>query len=300
MQKLVSVIIPTYNSLQYICKAIDSVLAQTYKNIEIIVVDDGSTDDTMLILKKYESKIAIISQANRGPSIARNVGIVKAKGDYITFLDSDDLWLPEKLEKQIDFIKANPNVKFVNCCAAVYNMKTDKNEKIPKLNYPKKILLKKLLIKNCVGDLPGWFIAKECFDKVGLFDETLAVAEDWDLALRICREFEYGVVDEPLIVIQQREGSQSYFGSKNLENELRFLNKIFSSKEINADFLIKGKTYSYRYFCAAWAYYSQGDLNNALKKILVSFLCFPLDFMNKNQGGLMIKIIIKKLFLTLI
>ena len=100
---LVSVIIPTYNRAKTVRNAIDSVLQQTYKNIEIIVIDDGSSDNTAQVLESYRNKVQIIQQENAGPSVARNRGIEIANGDIFCFLDSDDLWLPTKIERQVNF-----------------------------------------------------------------------------------------------------------------------------------------------------------------------------------------------------
>ena len=99
----VSVIIPTYNRAHYICETIDSILAQTYRDYEIIVVDDGSADNTRKVLQKYDGKVRYFYQKNRGPSAARNFGISQSQGEYIAFLDDDDLWTENKLELQIDF-----------------------------------------------------------------------------------------------------------------------------------------------------------------------------------------------------
>jgi glycosyltransferase involved in cell wall biosynthesis len=108
MKPFVSVIIPTYNSAQFICDAVDSVLAQTYKNVEIIVVDDGSTDRTANFLKNYPNHLIYRYQANQGVSSARNLGVRMARGQRVAFLDSDDLWLPKKLETQVRFFSRNP------------------------------------------------------------------------------------------------------------------------------------------------------------------------------------------------
>jgi len=105
---LVSVIIPTYNRAWVLKEAIDSVLAQEFKDFELIVVDDGSTDNTGEILDSYEQDILVLRQSNKGVSAARNRGIDAAEGRLIAFLDSDDLWLPRKLSSQVDFFNSNP------------------------------------------------------------------------------------------------------------------------------------------------------------------------------------------------
>ena len=110
---LVSVIIPAYNSADFIDEALKSVFDQTYKDLEIIVVDDGSTDDTRAVLEKYGDRVNYHYQDNNGPASARNRGIKLARGKYIAFLDADDLWLPTKLEKQVALFKNRENLGFV-------------------------------------------------------------------------------------------------------------------------------------------------------------------------------------------
>ncbi len=109
-EPLISVIIPVYNREKYLVEAIESVLRQTWKNVELVVIDDGSTDNTADTALAFEGKINYYYQKNRGLGAARNAGIGHASGDLIAFLDSDDLWLPEKLEKQMDALKQNPKV----------------------------------------------------------------------------------------------------------------------------------------------------------------------------------------------
>lgn len=111
----VSVIIPTYNRENYICEAIDSILSQTYKDFEIIIVDDGSTDNTKDIIKKYENKVLYFYQANAGPGAARNRGIKEAKGELIAFLDADDVWLPDKLKSEIEVFDKSSACDLVYC-----------------------------------------------------------------------------------------------------------------------------------------------------------------------------------------
>ena len=114
----VSVAIPTYNRAHYICETIDSVLVQTYKDYEIIVVDDGSTDNTREILKRYGGKIKYFYQANQGQASAWNYAVSQSSGEYIAFLDDDDLWFPEKLERQVEVLDKNPDLGFV--CSESY------------------------------------------------------------------------------------------------------------------------------------------------------------------------------------
>jgi len=199
-QPLVSVIIPTYNKSQYLREAIKSVLNQTYKNIEVIVVDDGSTDNTKEIVESFnDSRIIYIFQENKGPAIARNTGIKKAQGRYIAFLDSDDLWLKEKLEKQIDFMEKNSEIGLLG--TGCYEM-TDKGKIIGKKIFPtKNKILQKDLIKYNPFIQSSIITKREVFDKVGLwYDEKFRESEDYELWLRIAGNYKIGNLAELLVM----------------------------------------------------------------------------------------------------
>jgi len=205
-QPLVSVIIPTYNKSQYLREAIKSVLNQTYKNIEVIVVDDGSTDNTKEIVESFnDSRIIYIFQENKGPAIARNTGIKKAQGEYIAFLDSDDLWLKEKLEKQVDFMEKNSEIGLLG--TGCYEV-TDKGKIIGKKIFPiKNKILQKDLIKYNSFIQSSVMIRKEVFDKVGLYDKSFRESEDYELWLRIAGNYKVRNLAEALTIKRYyREG----------------------------------------------------------------------------------------------
>jgi len=198
----VSVVIPTYNSAQFIVETLESVFAQTYKDYEVIVVDDGSTDNTREVLKPYMSKIRYIYKENGGVASARNVGIKNARGEYIAFLDSDDLWLPEKLEKQMEYFKSNPDVVLVFSDCILFGDKELIRKKNTKRIYSYKYkgdMFLHLLQENFIPTLTV-IAKKECFDEVGYFDtdESLISSEDYDMWLRIARSFKIGYIEEPL------------------------------------------------------------------------------------------------------
>ena len=210
----VSVIIPTYNYAHYITEAVESVLNQTYKDFEIIVVDDGSTDNTKEVIRPYLNKIKYIYQQNSGPSAARNRGIKEAKGEYIAFLDADDIWLPQKLELQIKFIEKEKELGLVFSDMTCFNekgiLKKSFLKDIPVFN---DLCIESLSsIEKIISDdvfnalLQGNFIPtntvivkKECFDKVGLFDENLLFVEDRDMWLRIALAYRIGFIKLPLV-----------------------------------------------------------------------------------------------------
>lgn len=195
----ISVIIPTYNRGNFTKEAIKSILAQTYKDFEIIVVDDGSTDDTKELVQAFGDQVRYLYQENKGPSAARNLGILNAKGKYIAFCDSDDRFLPTKLEKQVDFIKNNPSCRFL------YTWYYNVNEKgeITKLRKPltcknQEHLQYCLFTRKFTIRTSTLLVHKSCFDKVGFFNENFWYSQDWDMWLRLAAYYQGYCLEEPL------------------------------------------------------------------------------------------------------
>lgn len=197
---MISVIIPTYNRAHLIEKSIESILCQTYKDIEIIIVDDGSTDNTAEVIKKLDSeKIKYISlEKNHGACFARNIGIKNASGQYIAFQDSDDIWHKNKLEKQLDFLKKY-NYDFIFCgMTRIMLENPDKKYYFPNNDFDSsKNCFEQLLYINSVGT-QTILCKKECFSKI-MFDPNLKRFQDWDLALQAARYFKIGYLKESLV-----------------------------------------------------------------------------------------------------
>jgi len=199
MENLVSIIIPAYNCSSYISEAIESVLSQSYNDFEIIVINDGSTDNTEKVLSEYIANkvIKYIIQNNRGPAAARNAGIKLSKGSFIAFLDADDIWKPSYLEKLIKKFEDDSSIGFVySSCYFV-----DKNRSIIH-NYKRKVDFYNgnvTLPLFCKFFLTSSIIAKKkCFDAVGLFNEKLLVGEDYEFLLRLSCQYEAEYVEEKL------------------------------------------------------------------------------------------------------
>jgi len=222
---MVSVIIPTYNQANFIDKAIKSVLKQTYQDFEIIVIDDGSTDNTEEIIRCFKDKrVKYIKKykKNRGISVARNIGIKVARGKYVALLDSDDEWLPEKLDKQIKILQdGSPELGAVysNLC---YIDENGKNTN--KLRNPKKegYIYEDLLGKNHVGAPSTLLIRKECFHQVGLFDDLLNAQQDWDMWIRIAKYYRFALIKIPLVKYRLHSNQLS----KNLGVKIITANRI--------------------------------------------------------------------------
>jgi len=195
----VSIIIPTYNRAKFIGGAIQSVLGQTYQDFEVIIIDDGSTDNTKEAVRRFkDSRISyLVQKENRGTSMVKNIGIREAKGKYIAFLDDDDKWLPEKLEMQVSKLeKSSTDTGFIYCGYKMLNKEGKILRKIqPKF---KGEIYQNLLRRNFIA-LPTILVKKEIFQKTELFDEELKFGEDWDLFLRMAKLYKSDFVNDYLV-----------------------------------------------------------------------------------------------------
>lgn len=254
----VSVVIPTYNRMGIICDAIDSVLSQTYPNMEVIVVDDGSTDKTLDVLGKYENKIKVISQDNKGCSAARNQGIKSCTGEYIAFLDSDDKWFPTKTEKQIALLSQAGKEASCCWCNLLVEMRGCVRDRLsmdhlrPKYRQglwlnPLEILATRFVLFN-----QAIMVRRDALERAGYFDESLWVMEDYDLAIRLSLLGPWVYTNEPLVIC--REGANNRISREASENPSKLSEaciKIYD-KYINDPFVCRGKALRYmkinRYF----------------------------------------------------
>ena len=195
---LVSVIIPAYNRGWILTEAIDSVLAQDFEDYELIVVDDGSTDNTRAILDTYGQDIIVLRQVNKGVSAARNLGIAEAEGQLVAFLDSDDLWLTRKLSRQVEFFKSNPDA-LINQTEEIWMRNGVRVNPKNRHRKPSGMIFERSLAL-CLVSPSAVMIKKQLFDAVGVFDENLPACEDYDLWLRISCQYPVHLIDTPLII----------------------------------------------------------------------------------------------------
>jgi glycosyltransferase involved in cell wall biosynthesis len=197
----VDVIIPTYNRSELLHSAITSVLNQTYQDFEIIVVDDCSEDDTPKVIKNFENhKIRSIRHGtNQGEGRARNTGILNSNAEYVAFLDDDDEWVPEKLYLEVDLLeKASPQVGGVYTGYLAVDKVTGEtlDQRIPELRGD---IYKQMIRENVVGTSSTVLVRKECFNGVGLFDESVVWGLDYDMWIRIAKQFHFEYIEEPLV-----------------------------------------------------------------------------------------------------
>jgi glycosyltransferase involved in cell wall biosynthesis len=230
----VTVIIPTFNRERFIRECVESVLSQTYQDFELIVVDDGSTDGTPDLLQKYDGRLTYIWQENRGPSAARNRGIQLASGEWICFLDSDDLWLPRKLERQMEFFARHPDARVCYTEEIWYRYGRRVNPKKKHRKYSGWIYQKMLPL--CLVSPSSVMLHRSVFDVVGLFDEDLPACEDYDLWLRVGARYPIYLLTEPLIIKRNgHEGQQSqkFWGMDRFR--IRALVKMLESGVLNEE-----------------------------------------------------------------
>lgn len=193
---LVSVIMPTFNRADFVCEAIESVLGQTYPNLELHVVDDGSTDETATLLKRYEQdeRFHYHYQENQGQAVARNHGLREAKGDFISFIDSDNIWVADCLEIQLAIIQQKPDVDIVYGDLITIN---ERGEELHRRNMGRHSgAIAKYLIRDNSVSHNTTLVRRACFDQLGGFNEQQRRADDYDLWLRFSARFKYLYVPE--------------------------------------------------------------------------------------------------------
>lgn len=202
---LISIVIPVYNGSNYVGEAIDSALAQTYKNVEIIVVNDGSKDDgaTERIVLSYGDKVRYFRKENGGVSSALNLSIANMKGEYFSWLSHDDLYLPEKIEMQVNAVNSEDEIALCSGCLIDENKKKmPYNPKMLKGKYNGRELFKEFIKGYSLNGL-GFLVPKKVFDHVGDFDETMRYLQDLDLWLRMM-QFDYKFVCQNEMLVASR------------------------------------------------------------------------------------------------
>lgn len=226
-QPTISVIMPVYNRADLIMRAIDSILCQSFQDFEIIVVSDGSTDNTENIVREKiqkDKRIKLLIQKHSGkPAVATNLGIKNSSGKYIAILDSDDEWLPTKLEKQLKLMESNPELGFVACnTVLIYPDNSAKEQELPKTES----LVESLLVK-CYLYPSSMLAKKEALYSIGLIDENYWVSCDWGMFTEMAKKYKYDFVDEVLYKYYIHNTNHSY--QKNYAQRIHdreyFLNK---------------------------------------------------------------------------
>ena len=229
MKRAVSVVIATYNYGRFLAGALDSALGQTLRDLEIIVVDDGSSDDTAEVVKPYQcdARVRYERTDHVGQPAAKNIGIRLARAPVIAFLDADDVWLPEKLEKQVSLLNANPRM------GVIYSRRYLIDELGRELEYeqpdlPRGRVLEAMFRTNFVC-FSSALVPRYVFEGVGLFDESLNLAIDYDLWLRAAARYEFDFVDEPLVKYRTGHANLSQRTEERLTAVYRIMGRFLES-----------------------------------------------------------------------
>lgn len=229
----VSVIIPTYNSADYLMEAVDSVLQQSFQDFEILVIDDGSTDGTEDRMRGRHSKVRYLRQQNSGVAVARNNGIKQSRGRYIAFLDADDTWLPCKLERQLAALGEHKDHRV--CYSAFTVVDSDLAPvRVSRSNRQSHALDDLLLRGNVIGSICTVLGERALFEAVGGFDPLLSQCADWDLWVRLAALTDILYLDEPLVTYRQHGANMSRNAPLLEHDSLRVLEKGFGMPELPA------------------------------------------------------------------
>jgi len=238
----VSIIIPTYNSIQYLPSAVASALNQTFKDFEIIIINDGSTDHTEeWILQQDDPKLRVVSQKNCGKSAARNAGILAARGNYLAFLDADDLWEPSKIELQVNYLDRYPRTGLVYTWTVLADSNGRPTGRLISSRAAGDVW-KDLVRDNILtcGSTP--MVRRECFRTVGLFSKDLPLAQDWDMWIRIAAYYPFAVIEKPLVRYRQHDKNTSMKLDEMYRCNTLVLERAFQATSIDIS-TIRGQAY---------------------------------------------------------
>lgn len=296
----ISVIVPAYNAEQTVLETIASLQRQTFSDFELIVVNDGSTDRTLNQLNTIQDvRLKVFSYENAGVSIARNRGLQHATGDFITFIDADDLWTADKLELQIAALKQRPQagVAYSRTCFMDEQGKTFHvdDQPMPEGNVYAKLLTKNFLLSP--GSNP--LIRRQALESVNGFDSNFTHGEDWDLYLRLASQWEFVAVQQPQVFYRQSSTSASSQVEVMERNSLKVIEKAFQTAPLTLKSL-KNQSLANLYQFLAHLYLSrckEGDsINLAAQKLQASIQFYPSILLQKKTLVLIFKLSLVRIF----
>lgn len=275
---LISVSIPVYNGERTIRETIESVLHQTIPDLELIIINDGSSDRTLEVVSEIEDpRLRVFSYPNAGQAASRNLGLSQARGDYISFIDADDLWTPDKLEAQFNALQANPD-------AAVAYSWTDWIDESGNFLRPASRgthsgdVLAILLLNDFIGSGSNALIRTEALRAVGGFDESLPPAEDWDLWLRLARRYCFVAVPQPHVLYRQLTQSASVNVWKMEQSSLKIIDRAFREAPESLQYLKRsslGNRYKYLTFKSLDGLPNRSRGWTAMRYFWRAFTCDP-------------------------
>jgi len=275
MNPLVSIVITNYNCARFVADAVETALAQTYANVEVIVVDDGSTDDSLAVLAPYRGRVRIVAQPNGGVSAARNTGIRESRGDLVAFFDADDLWHRDKLAKQVPLF-INPAVGLVYC-GVEYIDEQGRTLGTNLKGLRGRVLRDIALLRETVVLAGGStaVVRRRLFDEIGGFDPQLSTAADWDMWRRIACIAEIEVAREPLMKYRLRAGSM-HRNPTVFEHDMVYgFARMFADPGAAEVHPLRRRGYGKLYLMLAGSFLEAGDTGKALTYACRSMLAWP-------------------------
>ena len=292
----VSVVVPTYNYGRFITKALESVKCQTYPPYEVIVIDDGSYDGTAEVIKALDWRLRYVIQERAGVSAARNRGVAESGGDYIAFLDADDLWEPTKLEKQLKKFLEDPELGMVHCGMREFDNDTGRTLALHLSGGTGWVARRIAAWEEPVVIGPGGtiLISRKAFDTVGGFDASLRYGEDWEFCFRVAQKFRIGFVEEPLLHYRNHGNNSTRDVAEMERSTLIAWEKVFHTDDSNIRKVRRG-SYGNLFMALAGSYYRSGNLPrfllSAARSIyyrpskIVSLLGFPLRQLRRTRDS---------------
>lgn len=285
MPELVTVVVPTYNRADLIVDALDSVRAQTHRPIELLIVDDGSTDGTEEVVQdwqcRHESKdftLSYIRQDNQGGNPARNNGIRNASGKYIAFLDSDDTWLPYKLEKQLPKL-SDADVGAVYCGVQHMNFQTHHIIEPSSRRYPEGELLQQLLVRDVTVQTSAYVVRRDAFEKVGDFDTSLLARQDWDMWIRVAAAYKIACVPEVLVNFREHTGVRTASNPLKEIDGYQMIRKKYAPLLAQASLPCRLQARSSYFKRMGRVYFKHRiSIPKAISYSLGAIACWPFDF----------------------
>jgi glycosyltransferase involved in cell wall biosynthesis len=273
----VSVIVPTWNRASLLGAAIESVLAQSYRDLEVVIVDDGSVDATESLVRHYretDARVRYVAQEHRGISAAMNTGIRESRGRYIARIDSDDQWLPELLETEVAVLESRPEIGLVyskgQWAKSDLTPLWDTVGHAPHFPGPtKNDTLRSMLWGDPTCNITV-VVRRECFDRAGLFDESMAASEDWDMWLRTSVYYRFFFVDRVLTLIRSHDGNTTNVQSESftafLGQRVRVLDKFFARADLGPEVAaMKAMAYRNLYVFEGNMWFGAGNRGRALR-----------------------------------
>lgn len=279
----VDVIIPAYNAAKYLAAALASVEAQTFEDWRIVLIDDGSTDNTAEVaapfMERLEQRFTYIRQENQGLPAARNTAIRNSSSEYMALLDSDDIWLPNRLAESLRYLESHPRVGVSHSSVAFVD---ETGEILKTFDTPQKhgegMVAPYIYMRKLQLPCPTVTFRRSCIEKVGLFDETMRATEDRDLWFRIALHFEVGFIPKVLAHYRVSAASMSSDPNRMLQAQLRFIEKHYGAPGCGALTRRIALSHCYRQYAEALEF--RGKHWNALKSASRSLGFYPLDLTN--------------------